>query len=54
MKDNVGKMQDFMSQWEKPLYERSLKPRPPDELIQQHESLKMPRLEDIRNHGKEI
>ena len=54
MKDNVAKMQDFMVQWEKPLYERKMKPLPPDELIQFHESLKMPRLEDIRNHGKEI
>jgi len=31
-----------------------MKPQPPDELIQFHESLKMPRLEDIKNHGKEI
>jgi dynein heavy chain len=54
MKDNVGKMKDFMVQWEKPLFERTLKTRPPDELIQFHESLKMPRLEDIKNHGKEI
>ena len=51
MKDNVAKMQDFMVQWEKPLYERKMKPLPPDELIQFHESLKMPRLEDIRNHS---
>lgn len=54
MKDNVNKMQDFMVQWQKPLYERRLKTLPPDELIQFHESLKMPRLEDIKNHGKEI
>jgi dynein heavy chain len=54
MKDNVNKMQDFMSQWQKPLYERRTKTTPPDELIQFHESLKMPRLEDIKNHGKEI
>lgn len=54
MKDNVQKMQDFMVQWEKPLYERKMKPMPPDELIQLHESQKMPRLEDIKNHGKEI
>ena len=54
MKDNIAKMQDFMSQWKKPLFERKMKPQPPDELIQFHESLKMPRLEDIKNHGKEI
>jgi dynein heavy chain len=54
MKDNVSKMQVFMIEWEKPLYERKMKPLPPDELIQLHESLKMPRLEDIKNHGKEI
>jgi len=54
MKDNINKMQDFMKQWRKPLFERKMKPQPPDELIQFHESLKMPRLEDIKNHGKEI
>jgi len=43
-----------MLQWKKPLFERKMKPQPPDELIQFHESLKMPRLEDIKNHGKEI
>lgn len=54
MKDNVGKMHDFMVQWKVPLYDRRNKPLPPDELIQLHESQKMPRLEDIKNHGKEI
>ena len=54
MKDNISKMQEFMKAWKKPLFERKMKPQPPDELIQFHESLKMPRLEDIKNHGKEI
>lgn len=33
MKDNIAKMQDFMNQWKKPLFERKMKPQPPDELI---------------------
>jgi dynein heavy chain len=54
MKDNVKKMQEMMSRWEKPLFDRKMKPLYPEDLEQTHQSLVMPRLEDIRNHGKEI
>jgi hypothetical protein len=54
MKDNVSKMQELMAKWEKPLFERKMKPLAPEDLEQTHQSLVMPRLEDIRNHGKEI
>jgi len=56
MKENVRKMQqDYMQKWaEKPLFERKNKPLFPEDLEQTHQSLLMPRLEDIRNHGKEI
>lgn len=43
-----------MIKWEKPLFERKTKPMLPDDLEQTHQSSIMPRLEDIRNHGKEI
>mmetsp|Transcript_20752 Transcript_20752/g.32001 ORF Transcript_20752/g.32001 Transcript_20752/m.32001 type:complete len:165 (+) Transcript_20752:113-607(+) len=54
MKDNVKKMQDLMKHWEKPLFERKLKPCQPDDVEQTHQSLVMPRLEDVKNHGREI
>jgi len=54
MKENVKKMQEYMEAWKKPLFERKMKPLPPEDLQQTHESLVMPRLEDIRNQGKEI
>lgn len=54
MKDNVRKMQEDMRKWEKPLFERKQKPQAPEDLEQNHQSLVMPRLEDIRNQGKEI
>jgi dynein heavy chain len=55
MKDNVKKMHNMMKNWRKPLYERKLtKPLPPDDLEMTHKSLVMPRLEDIKNDGKEI
>lgn len=54
MKDNVKKMQEMMGKWEKPLFDRRNKPMFPDDLEQTHQSTIMPRLEDIRNHGKEI
>ena len=54
MKDNVKKMQDMMAKWEKPLFERKLKPLFPEDLEQIHQSLVQPRIEDIQNHGKEI
>jgi hypothetical protein len=44
----------MMIDWENPLFERKMRPSFPDDLQQLHESLKMPRLEDIRNQGKEI
>ena len=43
-----------MNKWEKPLFERKNKPMYPDDLEQTHTAQVMPRLEDIRNHGKEI
>lgn len=54
MKDNVKKMQEMMQKWERPLFERKTKPLPPEDLEQTHSSQVMPRLEDIKNHGKEI
>lgn len=54
MKENVKKMQEMMVKWEKPLFERKNKPMLPDDLEQTHQSTVMPRLEDIRNNGKEI
>lgn len=54
MKENVKKMQEMMVKWEKPLYERKNKPMLPDDLEQTHQSTIMPRLEDIKNNGKEI
>lgn len=54
MKENVKKMQDMMVKWEKSLFERKNKPMLPDDLEQTHQSTVMPRLEDIRNNGKEI
>jgi dynein heavy chain len=54
MKTNVKKMQTAMRDWERPLFERKPKPQAPEDLEQNHQSLVMPRLEDIRNQGKEI
>jgi hypothetical protein len=54
MKNNIQKIQNMMMGWEDPLFERKMRPSFPDDLQQTHESLKMPRLEDIRNQGKEI
>jgi dynein heavy chain len=54
MKDNVIRMQQMMGFWQKPLFERKAKTMAPDDLEQTHQSLVMPRLEDIRNHGKDI
>ena len=47
-------MQKMMSTWEKPLFERKMKPMYPEDLEQNHQSSVMPRLEEIRNNGKEI
>jgi len=54
MKNNIQKIQNMMISWEEPLFERKMRPSFPDDLQQTHESLKMPRIEDIRNQGKEI
>jgi len=43
-----------MLKWEKPLFERKNKPMYPDDLESTHLASVMPRLEDIRTHGKEI
>ena len=48
MKDNIAKMYDFMAKWKVPLFERKMKPQPPDELIQFHDSIKMPRIEELK------
>ena len=54
MKDNVRKMQQMMVKWKDSLFDRRMKPFPPDELEQNHQSLVGPKLEDIKIHGKEI
>ena len=54
MKDNVKKMQEMMKNWKKPLFERKMKPLLPEDLEQNHSSFVMGKLEDIKNHGKEI
>lgn len=54
MKDNVTKMQTMMGHWHQPLFVRKAKTMPPDELEQTHQSMVMPRHEDIKQHGKDI
>ena len=54
MKDNVKKMQDMMCKWEKSLFDRKFKPLYPEDLEQTHQSQVMTRLEDIKNHGRDI
>lgn len=54
MKDNVTRMTELMDQWKKPLFERKNKPMLPEDVEQTHTANVMPRLEDIKNHGKEI
>lgn len=54
MKDNIKKMENMMKIWQKPLFERKLKPLFPEDLEQIHSALVITRLEDIKNHGKEI
>lgn len=36
MKDNVKKMQELMAKWEKPLFDRKMKPLAPEDLEQTH------------------
>lgn len=54
MKENVRKMIDIMDRWTKPLYERKNKALLAEDVEQTHQALVGPRLEDIRNNGKEI
>jgi len=54
MKENVKKMHEIMDKWNKPLYERKNKALPAEDVEQTHQALVGPRLEDIRNNGKEI
>ena len=54
MKDNVQKIQDMMVNWERPLFERKVKPFLPEDLEQTHSSQVGPRLEEIERHGKDI
>lgn len=54
MKDNVRKMVEIMEKWTKPLYERKNKALNAEDVEQTHQALVGPRLEDIRNNGKEI
>ena len=54
MKHNVSKMMETMEKWTKPLYERKPKALLAEDVEQTHQALVGPRLEDIRNNGKEI
>lgn len=54
MKDNVRQMQEKMSHWLSPLFERKAKAMLPEDVEQTHTAQVMPRLEEIKNHGKEI
>lgn len=54
MKENVSKMQNMMKKWKSPLFERRMRTQPPEELDSTHQSLVGPRLEDIKNHGRDI
>ena len=54
MKSNVVKMIEFMDKWQRPLYERKMKPNPPDDVAQLHEAAVSSRFEDIRAQGKEV
>lgn len=38
IKENVKKMQEMMAKWEKPFFERKLKPMLPEDLEQNHTS----------------
>lgn len=54
MKDNVRKMTDIMGGWTKSLYDRKSKALQAEDVEQTHQALVGPRLEEIRNNGKEI
>lgn len=47
-------MHEIMEKWNKPLYERKNKAMSAEDVEQTHQALVGPRLEDIRNNGKEI
>lgn len=54
MKENVRKILELMEKWHKPLYERKSKAMLAEDVEQTHQALVGPRLEDVRNSGKEI
>jgi len=54
MKDNVRRMTDTMDKWTKPLFDRKNKALQAEDVENTHQALVAPRLEDIRNSGKEI
>ena len=54
MKENVRKIVEMMEKWTKPLYERKNKAMLAEDVEQTHQALVGPRLEDVRNNGKEI
>jgi len=54
MKENVRRMTDTMDKWTKPLFDRKNKALPAEDVENTHQALVAPRLEDIRNSGKEI
>jgi len=54
MKENVRKMHEMMEKWTKPLYERKNKALPAEDVETSHAAMVGPRLEDVRNNGKEI
>lgn len=54
MKENVRKMTETMDKWTKPLFDRKNKALQAEDVENTHQALVAPRLEDIRNNGKEI
>ena len=54
MKENVRKMHEITEKWQRPLFERKNKALLAEDVEQTHQALVQPRLEDIRNNGKEI
>jgi hypothetical protein len=54
MKENVRKMCDIMERWVKPLYERKNKALLAEDVEQTHNASVQPRLDEVRNNGKEI
>jgi len=54
MKENVFKMNEMMGKWTTPMYERKGKAMLPEDVETTHTAANGPRLETIRNNGKEI